>query len=464
VNPILYKERGMELKSAWERWDDATKESAIRFGDQYRDFLTENKTERRCVASAVAEAEASGYVSLEKKSSLVPGDKVYRINREKEVVLALIGKDSLTSGARIIVSHADSPRIDLKGNPLYEEEGIGLFKTSYYGGIKKYQWFTLPLALYGVIFLKDGSRVTLEIGDNPGDPVFVITDLLPHLDREQGKKSIEDGFPGETLNILAGSMPDSSVEKEKVKAHILSLLSEKYGIRNDDFFSAEIQAVPAGPARDLGFDRSLVLGYGQDDRACVFTSFRAMMDSEKNDNTCICLIVDQEEIGSRGSTSAQSFFFYYFLQELIEKSGLPSEEFRNFCEKSKALSADTSSALDPTFRDAHDPRNARRIGHGVGVERTTGGRGKVFSTEPSAEYLAYIRGIFDARNVVWQAGDLGKVDLGGGGTVATYIALFNIDTVDCGPGGFSVHAPFEVMSKADIYSAYLGYKAFYEAP
>ncbi len=376
-------------------------------------------------------------------------------------MFGIIGKECLESGARFIVAHVDAPRLDLKPFPLYEDEGMAFFKTCYYGGIKKYQWLTIPLALYGIVVLKSGEKKMIEIGDSTGDPVFTITDLLPHLSRDQMKRTIEEGFPGENLNVLAATMP-SAEEKEPVKSFLLSILKEKYGITEEDLVSSEFEMVPAGPARDAGIDRSLIIGYGQDDRVCAYTSFRAFLENDNPSISNFCVLVDQEEIGSYGSTSAQSAFFKFFMEEIAERSGC-KKNLRQVFEISKAISADVSSLLDPGFKEAFDLRNAAKIGCGVCVERTTGGRGKAGSTEPSAEYIAWIRKIFDEKNVVWQPSEIGKVEQGGGGTVATFIARLNIPTIDCGTGVISMHAPFEVTSKADVYSTFLAYSAFYSS-
>lgn len=453
----------MKQKSAWEVWDEKTKKKVFSYCEDYKEFISINKTERTIISCCKKLAEEKGFVEIGTKTKLIAGDRVYKINKEKQAIFATIGKKPVTEGAKFIVSHVDSPRIDLKANPLYEDESIALFKTCYYGGIKKYQWLTLPLSLYGVVVLKNGKKIRIEIGDNEKEPVFVITDLLPHLAKEQMKKTIEEGFPGENLNILVGNIPlAGKKEKEKVKKNILKILKETYGIEEKDFVSGELQAVPAGKAKDLGFDKSMILGYGQDDRVCAYASFQALLDTQKPGETAVCIMADQEEIGSRGSTSAQSAFFQYFIEELTEKSGIKNSQLRKVFENSKAISADVDSLLDPNFKDVHDPKNAARLGYGVVLTRTTGGRGKGGSTEPTAEYIAYIRNIFDKNNVIWQPGEIGKVEQGGGGTAATYFAKFNIDTIDCGTGVLSMHAPFEVTSKADVYSTYQAYLAFFK--
>ncbi|MCS7181465.1 MAG: aminopeptidase, partial [bacterium] len=378
-----------------------------------------------------------------------------------EIILGIIGEKKLIEGCKFIVAHIDCPRIDLKTNPLYEDENIALFKTYYYGGIKKYQWLTIPLALHGVIFLKDGSLKEIIIGEKENDPVFTITDLLPHLAKEQYKKTIEEGFPGESLNVFVGTMLDKNKEKEKAKNSVLKILKETYGIEEDDFVSAELELVPAGKVKDAGIDKSMILGYGQDDRVCSYTSFTALLDSLDSFNNNFCILVDQEEIGSRGATSASSSFFEYFIEEILEKCGYSISDKRKLFENSKAISGDVNTLLDPNFKDAYEPKNAGKINCGVVLTKITGTRGKSGSTEPTGEYVAYIRKIFDKNNILWQPGEIGKLELGGGGTVSSYFARYNIDTIDCGTGVLSMHAPFELTGKIDVFSTYEGYKVFY---
>ncbi len=453
----------MDRKNIWEIWDEKMKKNAFSFCDGYKDFLSVNKTERKFVSSCIRIAEEKGFKDLNKLTKVFPGDKIYKINKNKQVIFAVIGDNILKEGTKIIISHIDSPRIDFKPSPVYEDEGLAFFKTIYYGGIKKYQWFTIPLALYGTIVLKNGEKKIIEIGDNQDEPVFTITDLLPHLSKDQMKKTIEEGFPGENLNILAGSIPDTGKDKEKVKAHLLKIFKEKYDIEEEDFLSGECQAVPAGRMKDLGIDRSMLIGYGQDDRACAYTSFSAIMSVEKPSATPICILADQEEIGSNGGTSAYSLFFQYFIEEILEKTGYSMFDVKKVYENSKAISADVASLLDPDYKEVHDPRNAARMGCGICIEKTTGSRGKYGSIEPTAEYIAYIRKIFDENNVIYQTAEIGKVEQGGGGTVATYLARFVIDTIDSGIGVLSMHSPYEVTSKVDVYNGYLGYLAFYRS-
>jgi len=451
----------MTRKSAWEMWDSKTQELSFAFAEKYRQFISANKSERRFITAAVSVARTRNFGELSSFKKLNPGAKIYRVNRGKETVFGIIGKKPITEGARFIISHVDAPRIDLKPKPIYEDEGLCLMKTRYYGGIKKYHWLALPLALYGTVAFKNGSTKEIAIGDNDGDPVFAITDLLPHLDKAQGKKTIDEGFPGENLNILAGHI-GKGTDKENVRKNVLAILKNMYGIEDEDFISSEFQAVPAGFARDSGFDRSMIIGYGQDDRVCAYTSFISLLDVNVPETSIFCIFVDQEEIGSQGSTSANSTFLHFFLQEVLEKQGYTLSDIRLVFENSRAISADVSSVFDPLYRDAYDLKNAARLGYGVCIERTTGGKGKSGSTEPSPEYLAHIREIFDRNNVPWQPSELGKVEQGGGGTVATCLARMNISTVDCGTGVLCMHAPFEITSKADIYSTYLAYRTFYQ--
>ncbi|HOL22101.1 MAG TPA: aminopeptidase [bacterium] len=451
----------MERKSAWEVWDEKTRKEALGFCEGYKDFLSENKTERKFVRGCLDIASGFSVKPLDDYKKLKPGDVFYKINKERVLLMGRIGEKPLTQGCRFIVSHIDSPRLDLKTNPLYEDENICLLKTYYYGGIKKYQWLTIPLAMYGTVVLKDGTKKEIVIGEKETEPVFNITDLLPHLGKDQAKKTIEEGFPGENLNVIVGSIPLGEKDKEKVKGNVLKILKDNYGIEEDDFISSEFQFVPSGKMRDEGFDRSMISGYGQDDRVCAYTSMKAFLDSAKSLYSTFCIMVDQEEIGSRGATSAQSEFFRFVMEEVIEKTGLSAGDFRTIIQNSKAISADVDTIFDPNYKEVSDPKNTARLGCGVVLTKITGGRGKGHSIEPTAEYIAYIRDIFDKNGVIWQTGEIGKIEQGGGGTIATYIARYNIDTIDCGTGVLSMHAPYELTSKADVYSTYLAYRAFY---
>jgi aspartyl aminopeptidase len=454
----------MGRKTGWEVWDEKTKKQAMEFCEGYKEFLSVNKTERRFARETVNRLARKQIKSLDSFKKLSPGDMFYRVNKEKVLLLGKIGTRPFTEGGKFIVSHIDSPRLDLKASPLYEDENLAFLKTIYYGGIKKYQWLTIPLAMYGTVVFKNGQRKEIVVGENDAEPVFNITDLLPHLGKDQAKKTIEEGFPGENLNIIAGSIPDMKGKKEKIKQNILNSLKKTYGIEEEDFISSEFQFVPAGKLRDAGFDGSMIHGYGQDDRACAYTSMEAFEGVAKPEKSIFCIMVDQEEIGSMGSTSAQSEFFRFVIEEVMEKTGVAPKEFKTVIQNSKAISADVDTVLDPNYKEVADPRNTARMGCGVVITRTTGGRGKVYSTEPTAEYTAYIRNIFDKNGVLWQPGEIGKIEQGGGGTIATYVARYNIDTIDCGTGILSMHAPYELASKADIYSTYLAYRAFYAEP
>ncbi len=447
--------------NAWKSWKEKEKEKVFSFAEEYRNFISENKTERKFVDASVELAKKAGFKNISTMKKIEAGDRIFKVNKNKQVIFGKIGRIPIEEETRFIVAHIDAPRLDLKPNPVYEDEGMVFLKTRYYGGIKKYHWLTIPLALYGTAVIKTGEKKIIEIGDKPDDPVFTITDLLPHLSKDQFKKTIEEGFPGESLNVVAATIPLDD-DKDPVKKNLFSILKDRYGISEEDLISSEFEVVPAGQARDLGFDRSLILGYGQDDRVCSYTCFRALIDTKENERSMFCVLVDQEEIGSYGSTSAQSAFFQFFIEELLQKTG-SKKSLRDVYENSRAISADVSSLFDPGFKEAYDPRNAARIHHGVCVERTTGGRGKAGSTEPTAEYIAWIRKIFDENKIHWQSSELGKIEQGGGGTVATFFARLNIPTIDCGTGVISMHAPFEVTSKADIYSTYLAYKTFYTA-
>jgi len=453
----------MERKNGWEVFSTEEKNNVFKFCDEYKEFISRNKIERKLVNECVETAEKNGFKEINKYKNLKKGDKFYKKNKEKEVIFGIIGKEILKKGAKFIVSHIDSPRLDLKTSPIYEDENICLLKTYYYGGIKKYQWLTIPLALYGIVILKTGEKIEIEIGEKENESIFTITDLLPHLSKDQYKKTIEEGFPGENLNVLFGTIPltEKTEEKEKVKKNVIKILKEKYGIEESDFISSELHFVPAGKGRDAGIDKSMILSYGQDDRVCSYTSFRAINEIENPIKSVFCILVDQEEIGSYGTTSAQSSFFRYLIEEVVEKTGGTLSDIRELFENSKAISADVDSLLDPNFKEVSDPRNTARINCGVVLNKTTGGRGKGGSIEPSAEYIGYIRKIFDQNNVLWQTGEIGKIEQGGGGTVATYFARYNIDTIDCGTGVLSMHAPFELTGKIDIYSTYRAYKIFF---
>ena len=427
--------------------------------EAYKDFLGQAKIERQAARFTVAEAERNGYVPFVKGKKYKPGDKVYYVNRDKAVIFALIGKKDVHEGIRIAAAHIDSPRLDLKQNPLFEQDETAYFKTHYYGGIKKYQWPTVPLALHGVIVKSDGTTVEVTIGDDEGDPVFVVTDLLPHLAQDQMKRASSEIIRGEELNILIGSMPFRDDDaSEKVKLSIMQLLNEKYGITEDDFISAELDAVPAGKPRDIGFDRSLIGGYGHDDKVCAYTAFSALMDvKDVPDRTALVILTDKEETGSDGVTGLKSAYFRYFVNDLAACFKMDGYTVLSM---SECLSADVNAAFDPTFPDVLEKRNAAFINYGVCITKFTGSRGKAGTSDASAEFVGKIRRLMDDAGVIWQTGELGKVDLGGGGTVAAYIANLDVDTIDVGVPVLCMHAPFEIVAKTDVYQTYKAFGAF----
>ena len=449
----------------WKEIDENRRNEIFKFSDEYMNFLGKSKIEREFVVNAKNLAESRGFKDINTFESLKPGDKVYFINREKSMYLAVIGNEPMESGLHIIGSHIDSPRLDLKPNPLDENGDMAYLKTHYYGGIKKYQWTTIPLAMHGVIVKTNGETVEINIGENENDPIFTITDLLPHLAQEQMKKKLDEGVSGEALNVLIGSLPfkDDKVS-EKVKLNILDILNRKYGITEKDFLSAEIEMVPAFKCRSLGFDESLIAGYGQDDKVCVYTSLTAMMEVENPERTAICLFSDKEEIGSMGNTGMESHVFDTFVSELLNKAGInrPNLLEKVFC-NSKMLSADVDAGFDPIYASVSEVNNASFLNKGIGMNKYTGARGKSGASDANAEFMAHIRNIFEQNNIKYQVAELGKVDVGGGGTIAYILANKGVDVVDCGVPVLSMHAPYEVTSKYDVYQAYKGYKAFFQA-
>ncbi len=452
-------------KNIYEAADEALKKDIFDFAEDYKAFLNAAKTERESVEQAVKLAEAAGFRSFKECESLKPGDKVYMTNRSKNVLLFVIGQKNITEGVALVGAHIDSPRLDLKPNPVFEAEGLGLLKTHYYGGIKKYQWTAIPLSLHGVVFLNDGRKITLNIGENDCDPVFCVTDLLPHLADEQVKKPAYQAIEGEKLNLLAGSIPVQDEEvKEKVKFTILKYLYETYSITEEDFASAELEAVPAGNARDVGLDRSLVGSYGQDDRVCAYTALRAILDMKEPQYTAACILVDKEETGSAGSTGFKSRFFESALVQLTEKlnGSCSLADLNQLLVNSMCLSADVSVAVDPNYPEVSEPMNSAYINRGVAICKYTGSRGKGGTSDANAEFLSKIRKVFSENGVFWQMSELGKVDAGGGGTIAQFVANMNIETLDCGTAVLSMHAPFEITSKADVYMTYKAYKSFFE--
>ena len=430
--------------------------------EDYKKFLDNGKTERECVSYAVALAEAKGFRKFERGMALQPGDKVYRVNRGKALMLAVIGQKPLSEGVHIGAAHIDAPRLDLKPNPLYEDSELAFFKTHYYGGIKKYQWVTIPLELHGVVALTDGRVIKVNVGDGAGDPLFTIDDLLPHLGAEQGKKPMSEAIPGENLNVLVGSRPFRDDEgSDRVKLAILDLLNQKYGIVEEDFISAELEIVPAFRASDIGFDRSLIGAYGHDDRVCSYACLAGLLELNGTPaRTAVCMLADKEEIGSEGVTGMQSAAFDTFMSDLCDTQRVP---LKACYEKSFCLSADVCAAYDPNFPEVYEKRNSALVNYGMGFCKYTGARGKSGASDASAEAVAYVRKIMNDAGVIWQMAELGKVDAGGGGTVAAYMAQRDIDTLDAGVAVLSMHAPFETVSKLDCYMTFKGMKAVYEA-
>ncbi len=450
-------------KYGWDSLSDESKQDISKFSDEFIHFLNKSKTEREATEFIVEILQKNGFVDLKDKMILVPGDRIYYVNREKSVYCAIIGAKPIEAGLNIIGSHIDSPRLDLKPNPLYEDTGFAFFKTHYYGGIKKYQWTTIPLSIHGVIVKANGEKIKVNIGEDDSDPIFTITDLLPHLAQEQMEKKLKDGISGEDLNLLIGSIPvgDEKIS-ERVKLNILKILNDKYGITERDFVSSELELVPAFKARSLGFDKSMVAGYGQDDRVCAYTSLRALLNIENPSKTAICIFADKEEIGSMGNTGMESHVFDTFVSELLNKTNTnrPNLLDKVFC-NSKMLSADVDAGLDPIYVSVSERNNAAYLGKGIGLNKYTGARGKSGASDANAEYVATIRNIFESNNISYQVSELGKVDTGGGGTIAYILANKGVDVIDCGVPVLSMHSPYEVTSKFDIYEAYKAYKAFW---
>ena len=452
---LLSKKKNGVLRTSDEKLKKADK-----FCEGYKDFLNSAKTEREAVVEAVRQAEKAGFAEYVPGKKYSAGEKFYFVNRGKAIILTVMGKEPLDKGIRLAAAHIDSPRLDLKQHPLYEDNELCLFKTHYYGGIKKYQWTTIPMALHGVIIRSDGEKVTVNIGEDKNDPVFCVTDLLPHLADEQMKRPAAKLVKGEELNLLIGSRPfkDDKVS-EKVKLNIMSILNEKYGIVEDDFVSAELEAVPQFKARDVGFDRSMVGSYGQDDRVCGYTALQAILKCKEPEKTCMTVLTDKEETGSDGNTGLNSSYLPYFISDLAKTYGF---EGRTVMSASECLSADVNAAFDPTFADPYETKNASFVNYGVVATKFTGARGKSGTSDASAEFVGRVRKLFDENGVIWQTGELGKVDGGGGGTVAMYIANLNFDVIDVGVPVLSMHAPFEVTSKLDVYMAYKAFSVFFK--
>ena len=456
----LRKALSYDRKNGYDRLLPGEREAMEEYCAGYKEFLDAGKTERECVDRAVALAEAAGFRAYARGMELKPGDKVYRVNRGKSVMLAVMGKESLAEGVHIAAAHIDSPRLDLKQNPLYEADELAYCKTHYYGGIRKYQWVTIPLELHGVVALKSGQVVRVSVGNGEGDPLFTIDDLLPHLGVEQSRKPLGEAIPGESLNILVGSRPLADDEgKDRVKLTVLELLNRKYGIVEEDFISAELCAVPAFRACDIGFDRSMIGAYGHDDRVCAYACLAAILQLSAPERTAVCVLADKEEIGSEGVTGMKSAAFDTFMEDLCAGQNVP---VRACYEKSFCLSADVTAAYDPNFADVYEKRNSAFVNYGVGLCKYTGARGKSGASDASAELVARVRRTLDEAGVVWQMAELGKVDAGGGGTVAMFMAERNIDTLDAGVPVLSMHAPFETVGKLDCYMTFKGAKAVFE--
>ena len=446
----------------WENIDIDEKDKIYNFSQGFIEFLKENKTERECTKTIEEKLKEKGFKNIEKVDNIKSGDKIYYMNRKKNIYAGIIGED-LSQGFNMIGAHIDSPRLDLKPNPLYEDADLALLKTHYYGGIKKYQWVNIPLSMHGIIVKKDGHKVKINIGEKEEDPIFTIADLLPHLSSIQDKKPLKDAIEGEDLNILAGSIPLNTSEKEKVKLNILTILNEKYGITEEDFTSSEIEFTPAMKPKDLGFDRSLIAGYGQDDRVCAYTSLQALLNIEKTSKTALCVLVDKEEIGSMGNTGMFSNTFDYFIDILFEKANISKTEKNKIYNISKVLSADVTGAYNPNYKDIYEKSNESYINKGISILKYTGSASKAGASDANAEYLGYIRNLFETNGITYQVSEMGKIGIGGGGTIAYILANKGMDVIDCGIPIMSMHSPYEISSKFDIYTAYKAYKIFYEA-
>ena len=454
----------MYRKNAWLKYNQKEQKEVMNFAEGYKKFISKSKTERLAVKESVALLEKAGFVNGSEVKGLKTGDKVYFVNKNKNIAAFIIGKKPLVEGMRILGAHIDSPRLDLKEHPIYEKNGFALGDTHYYGGVKKYQWTTIPLALHGVVCKKDGSTVDVNIGEDEKDPIVGVTDLLIHLSADQMALPLAKAITGENLDITLGSMPLDDKDKAPVKANVLKLLKKKYGIDEEDFISAEIEIVPAGPARDYGLDRSMVAGYGHDDRSCAYTSLMALLDVDVNkvEFTACCILVDKEEIGSVGATGMQSLFFENTVADLCHLLGEKDAMYvaRKAMENSKMLSSDVSAAFDPLYPQVNDPKNAAYFGEGIVFNKYTGRGGKSGSNDANPEYYAFIRNTMDEANVNWQNAELGKVDQGGGGTIAYILGNYNMNVIDAGIAVLNMHAPMEIVSKADVYEAYRAYIAF----
>lgn len=453
----------MKTENAWKKYTD--KKEIFDFCGAYKEFMSRCKTERECIAEMINMARKAGYRDLDEITAqgieLKPGDKVYANNMGKTLAMYIVGQEPMEKGMRILGAHVDSPRLDLKQNPLYEDTELAMMDTHYYGGVKKYQWVTLPMALHGVVVKKDGEVVQVVIGEKEDDPVVGISDLLIHLSSKQMQKNAAEVVEGENLDVLVGSIPLTDEEKEPVKAQILELLKEQYGIEEEDFLSAELEVVPAGPAKDYGLDRSMIMAYGHDDRVCAYPSFMAMLAQDKVEYTSVCLLVDKEEIGSVGATGMQSRFFENTTAEVMNAAGQYSElSLRRALKNSMMLSSDVSAAFDPNYPEVMEKKNSAYLGHGITFNKYTGSRGKSGSNDANPEYIARLRKVMEENQVAFQTAELGKVDQGGGGTIAYILANYNMEVIDCGVAVLNMHSPWEIASKVDIYEAYKGYCAF----
>ena len=450
-------------KNGWEEAGDSKKSEIYLFCDKYIEFLNLAKTERESISYVEEKLKEKGFKNVNECKNLKPGDKIYYINRDKSAYIAVIGKEEIAKGMNIVGAHIDVPRIDLKPNPIYEDNELALLKTHYYGGIKKYQWTCIPLSIHGVIYKANGEKVDINIGEKEDDPIFTITDLLPHLAKKQMEKKLGEGIEGEDLNVLIGGIPiNGDKEAEKVKLHVLKILNDKYGIVEEDFISAELELVPAFKAQSLGFDKSMVAGYGQDDRSCSFTSLMAILEIENPLKTAVCMLVDKEEVGSMGNTGMESHMFDWFIMKILDlknenKAGAINEAYAN----SKVLSADVDGAYDPTYASVVEKQNAAYLSYGLGLNKYTGAKGKSGSNDANPEYIANLRNMFKENNIKYQISELGKVDEGGGGTIAFILANKGMEVVDAGAPVLSMHSPYEVSSKFDIHECYLAYKTFY---
>lgn len=453
----------MYAKNTWSKYQDQDYKNVMDFNEGYKAYISEGKTERACVKASIRLAKEYGFKDISEFDSLKAGDKVYVVNKKKNIALFVMGEKPLVEGMRILGAHIDSPRLDLKQNPLYESDGFALLDTHYYGGVKKYQWVTIPLSLHGVVVKKDGSVIDVVIGEDDNDPVVGITDLLIHLSATQLQKTADKVIEGENLDVNVGSIPLDSEEKDAVKANVLKLLKEKYDIEEEDFLSAEIEVVPSGKARDFGLDRSMILGYGHDDRVCAYTSLMAILETNNPTYTSCCILVDKEEIGSIGATGAQSLFFENTIAELLHLCGDDSYlSLKRTMTNSQMLSSDVSAGFDPLYKEVNDAKNAAYLGNGIVFNKYTGARGKSGSNDANPEYMAKLRQIMDEAKIHFQTAELGKVDQGGGGTIAYILGNYNMDVIDAGIAVLNMHAPYEIVSKVDVYEGYLAYKVFLE--